>query len=83
MCTYSADGGLASDWHLVHLGQFALGGAGAVFTEAAAVEPRGRITPEANHILPAAERRPAGDPDRPCGAQGEHAAPLAWQRAAR
>ena len=44
MCTYSADGGLASDWHLVHLGQFALGGAGAVFTEAAAVEPRGRIT---------------------------------------
>ena len=44
MCTYSAQDGLASDWHLVHLGKFALGGAGAVFTEAAAVEERGRIT---------------------------------------
>lgn len=44
MCTYSADDGLASDWHLVHLGKFALGGAGTVFAEAAAVEPRGRIT---------------------------------------
>ncbi|MBT3810568.1 MAG: NADH:flavin oxidoreductase/NADH oxidase, partial [Rhodospirillaceae bacterium] len=44
MCTYSATDGLASDWHLVHLGKFALGGAAAVFTEAAAVEPRGRIT---------------------------------------
>ena len=44
MCTYSATDGLASDWHLVHLGQFALGGAATVFTEAAAVEPRGRIT---------------------------------------
>ena len=45
MCTYSCAGdGLATDWHLVHLGKFALGGAGAVFTEAAAVEPRGRIT---------------------------------------
>ena len=44
MCTYSAKDGLASDWHLVHLGQYALGGAAAVFTEAAAVEERGRIT---------------------------------------
>ncbi len=44
MCTYSADEGIANDWHLAHLGQFALGGAAAVFTEAAAVEPRGRIT---------------------------------------
>jgi len=44
MCTYSAEDGIASDWHLAHLGQFAMGGAGAVFTEAAAVEPRGRIT---------------------------------------
>lgn len=44
MCTYSAQDGLANDWHLVHLGQYALGGAGAVFTEAAAVEERGRIT---------------------------------------
>jgi len=44
MCTYSADGGLASDWHLVHLGQFALGGAGVVFTEVTAVTEQGRIT---------------------------------------
>lgn len=44
MCTYSAEDGMASNWHMVHLGQFALGGAAAVFTEAAAVEERGRIT---------------------------------------
>lgn len=44
MCQYSARDGLASDWHMVHLGQFAMGGAGIVFTEAAAVEERGRIT---------------------------------------
>src|SRR5512146_2230968 len=44
MCTYSADGGLASDWHLVHLGQFALGGAGVVFTEVTSVTEQGRIT---------------------------------------
>jgi 2,4-dienoyl-CoA reductase-like NADH-dependent reductase (Old Yellow Enzyme family) len=44
MCTYSAKNGMADDWHLVHLGQFALGGAGIVFVEATAVEERGRIT---------------------------------------
>jgi len=45
MQQYSADeGGLASDWHLVHLGRFALGGAGIVFVESTAVEPRGRNT---------------------------------------
>ena len=44
MCQYSAVDGLASDWHLVHLGRFALGGAGTVFVEATAVHPRGRIT---------------------------------------
>jgi len=44
MCTYSADDGVASDWHLVHLGQYALGGAGLVFTEAAAVSQNARIT---------------------------------------
>jgi 2,4-dienoyl-CoA reductase-like NADH-dependent reductase (Old Yellow Enzyme family) len=44
MCQYSAKDGFASDWHFVHLGKFALGGAGLVFTEAAAVEARGRIT---------------------------------------
>ena len=44
MCTYAATDGFASDWHMVHLGQFALGGAGIVCTEAAAVSPQGRIT---------------------------------------
>jgi 2,4-dienoyl-CoA reductase-like NADH-dependent reductase (Old Yellow Enzyme family) len=45
MCQYSSTDGLAADWHLVHLGQYATGGAGLVFTEAAAVSPEGRITP--------------------------------------
>jgi 2,4-dienoyl-CoA reductase-like NADH-dependent reductase (Old Yellow Enzyme family) len=44
MCTYSATDGLASDWHLTHLGQFALGGFAIVCVEATAVAERGRIT---------------------------------------
>src|SRR5438309_11715733 len=44
MCEYSSDDGFANDWHLVHLGSRAVGGAGLVMTEASAVEPRGRIT---------------------------------------
>jgi len=44
MCQYSAHDGFADDWHLVHLGKMATGGAGLVFTEAAAVVPEGRIT---------------------------------------
>jgi 2,4-dienoyl-CoA reductase-like NADH-dependent reductase (Old Yellow Enzyme family) len=44
MCEYSAREGMPNDWHLVHLGARAVGGAGWVFTEATAVEPRGRIT---------------------------------------
>jgi 2,4-dienoyl-CoA reductase-like NADH-dependent reductase (Old Yellow Enzyme family) len=44
MCQYSASDGMTSDWHLVHLGKFAQGGAGIVFVEATAVEARGRIT---------------------------------------
>lgn len=44
MCQYSSTDGFASDWHLVHLGKFAQGGAALVFTEAAAVEADGRIT---------------------------------------
>lgn len=46
MCQYSCEDGLATDWHLVHLGSRAVGGAGLVFTEATAVEARGRISPE-------------------------------------
>lgn len=45
MCQYSAVDGLANDWHLVHLGSRALGGAGLVIAEATAVEARGRISP--------------------------------------
>ncbi|RCW40254.1 2,4-dienoyl-CoA reductase-like NADH-dependent reductase (Old Yellow Enzyme family) [Halopolyspora algeriensis] len=45
MCQYSATDGVPDDWHLVHLGQFATGGAGLVFTEATAVAPPGRISP--------------------------------------
>jgi 2,4-dienoyl-CoA reductase-like NADH-dependent reductase (Old Yellow Enzyme family) len=46
MCQYSSDDGFASDWHLVHLGSRAVGGAAVVFTEATAVEARGRISPQ-------------------------------------
>ena len=45
MCQYSSQEGFANDWHLVHLGSRAVGGAGLVFTEAAAVSPEGRISP--------------------------------------
>jgi 2,4-dienoyl-CoA reductase-like NADH-dependent reductase (Old Yellow Enzyme family) len=46
MCMYSSDDGFANDWHLVHLGQFAVGGAAVVLTEAIAVVPEGRISPQ-------------------------------------
>ena len=46
MCQYSSDDGMANDWHLVHLGSRAVGGAGLIFTEAAAVSPEGRISPD-------------------------------------
>lgn len=46
MCQYSATDGVPDDWHLVHLGQFATGGAGLVMTEATAVVPEGRISPQ-------------------------------------
>ena len=45
MCEYSATDGVPNDWHLVHLGSFARGGVGLVFTEATAVVPEGRISP--------------------------------------
>lgn len=43
MMQHAAPGGYANDWHLVHLGKFAMGGAGLVFTESTAVSPAGRI----------------------------------------
>ena len=60
MCQYSSEDGMANDWHLVHLGSRAAGGAGLVFVEATAVTAEGRITPgdmgiwEDRHIEPLA-----------------------------
>jgi len=45
MCQYSSNNGVASDWHLVHLGSRAIGGASLIIAEATGVEARGRITP--------------------------------------
>lgn len=45
MCQYSSEDGFANDWHLVHLGSRAVGGASLVIAEATAVSPQGRITP--------------------------------------
>src|SRR2546423_12869474 len=46
MCQYSSHDGYANDWHFVHLGSRAVGGAGLIFTEATAVLPEGRISPQ-------------------------------------
>jgi 2,4-dienoyl-CoA reductase-like NADH-dependent reductase (Old Yellow Enzyme family) len=60
MCQYSSIDGFADDWHLVHLGSRAVGGAALVFTEATAVVPEGRISPDdlgiwkEEHIAPLA-----------------------------
>lgn len=45
MCQYSSENGMPNDWHLVHLGSRAVGGAGLVMVEATAVSPEGRISP--------------------------------------
>ncbi|MEM8647549.1 MAG: NADH:flavin oxidoreductase/NADH oxidase [Pseudomonadota bacterium] len=63
MSQYRAKEGVANDWHMVHLGRFALGGAGLVFAEATAVEPEGRRT--------------HGDLGLWTDAQGEKLAPIA------
>src|SRR5512144_583264 len=46
MCEYSSTDGFATDWHLVHLGSRAVGGAGLVIAEATGVSPEGRISPQ-------------------------------------
>ena len=46
MCQYSSVDGFANDWHLVHLGSRAVGGAGLIITEAAAITEEGRISPD-------------------------------------
>ena len=50
MCQYSSRDGLPTDWHLVHLGSRAVGGAGMVMVEATAVAPEGRISPDDSGI---------------------------------
>src|SRR3978361_1927366 len=50
MCQYSSEDGMPTDWHLVHLGSRAVGGAGLVMVEATAVSPEGRISPEDSGI---------------------------------
>jgi 2,4-dienoyl-CoA reductase-like NADH-dependent reductase (Old Yellow Enzyme family) len=50
MCQYSSEDGMPTDWHLVHLGSRAVGGAGLVIVEATAVSPEGRISPEDSGI---------------------------------
>jgi 2,4-dienoyl-CoA reductase-like NADH-dependent reductase (Old Yellow Enzyme family) len=50
MCQYSSNEGLPTDWHLVHLGSRAVGGAGLVIAEATAVSPEGRISPDDSGI---------------------------------
>ncbi|WP_282456694.1 oxidoreductase [Chitinophaga sedimenti] len=46
MCEYSSVDGFANHWHLVHLGSRAVGGAGLIITEATAISPEGRISPD-------------------------------------
>jgi 2,4-dienoyl-CoA reductase-like NADH-dependent reductase (Old Yellow Enzyme family) len=60
MCTYSAVDGMASDWHLTHLAQFALGGFGIVCVEATAVTEQGRITHGDVGLWSAAHAAPLG-----------------------
>ena len=70
MCQYSCENGMASDWHLVHLGSRAVGGAGLVFCEATAVEARGRISPEDLGIWSDAHVEPLARVTRFVRAQG-------------
>jgi len=58
MCQYCCEDGLATDWHLVHLGSRAVGGAGLVIAEATAVEAGGRISPQDLGIYRAAHVEP-------------------------
>ena len=94
MCQYSSEDGFASDWHLVHLGSRAVGGAALVMMEATAVEARGRISPADQGIWKdehvAISARIAGflreqgavrrNSTGACGAQGQHAASLGGRR---
>ena len=73
MCQYSSEDGFANDWHLVHLGSRAVGGAALVFTEATAVLAEGRISPEDLGIWKDAHVEFLGRIARFIHAQGSHA----------
>ena len=70
MCQYSSEDGLASEWHVVHLGSRAVGGVGLVVTEATAVLPEGRISPR---DLPRPPRPPVAARPLLAPARGEAA----------
>jgi 2,4-dienoyl-CoA reductase-like NADH-dependent reductase (Old Yellow Enzyme family) len=61
MCQYSAEGGAATDWHLIHWGQLLLSGAGMLTIEATAVTPEGRITPGCLGLFDDATEAALGD----------------------
>jgi 2,4-dienoyl-CoA reductase-like NADH-dependent reductase (Old Yellow Enzyme family) len=70
MCEYSCADGMANDWHFVHLGSRAVGGAGLIFTEAAAVVPEGRISPQDLGVWSEAHYEPLARITRFIAAQG-------------
>lgn len=70
MCMYSATEGLMNDWHLVHLGSRAVGGAGLVIVEATSVAPAGRITPDDAGLWSDAHIEPLSRINRFIKAQG-------------
>lgn len=75
MCQYSAQEGLANDWHLVHLGSRAVGGAGLVIVEATAVLPEGRITADDLGIWSDAHVEPAVSGLAGWRSEGAHGGP--------
>ncbi len=70
MCQYSSQDGVADDWHVVHLGSRAVGGAGLIFVEATAVEPGGRISPEDSGLWDDRHIEPLARIVRFCKGQG-------------
>ena len=97
MCQYSADDGVATDWHLNHLGMLANSGAGLVIAEMTDVERRGRISHGCPQLysddceaalarrrpLPSLRHRQDRDPARPCRPQGLRPSPVGGCPAAR
>jgi 2,4-dienoyl-CoA reductase-like NADH-dependent reductase (Old Yellow Enzyme family) len=70
MCQYSCQDGVLNDWHVVHLGSRAVGGAGLIFVEATAVEPAGLISPEDSGLWDDKHIEPLARIVRFCKGQG-------------